>query len=504
MLLSVFNIRLLKCCIMFKRLCFVSFFMVVSISAQDLSQGYIANDLNPKPMQPLDKPEYLVGVLDPSFPNTMITRVSEATPGNYIVPMYSTIQAWNSNETYLILYSNTEGHKLLNGVDYTFIRNLTDISPADIETILWHFNDPNILFYHEADTNDFIEYNVADQTKNTIVNFSSVSGCTGEISLGRDIQMMSWDSDVISFRCGTSSAYYYRISTTTLTQFNITTVIEEAPMPFPSGNLFYHSGNVYDANGDFVRALNVNALEHSCLGKLSNGDDAYFAIGFEEGPNGGCQGTLVAHNATNGNCFPVTSFADYGYPQSGTHISSLAHKNSEDGWVAVSMMGYDLDGQDLLDQELFVAKVNETVADVYRVAHHRSDEQEIEYFGEPHVTISPTGTRLLFGSDWSGAEDGISIDSYVAKLNAFTLTTTDFDISMVEIFPNPVTDIITVNTPTASTIVYKIFDVQGKIIQTSTLENTNTIDVTGLSKGLYFLKLNSTNTSTSTLKFIKQ
>jgi len=35
------------------------------------------------------------------------------------------------------------------------------------------------------------------------------------------------------------------------------------------------------------------------------------------------------------------------------------------------------------------------------------------YFGEPHVTISPTGTRLLFGSDWY---DSGAVDSYVIEL----------------------------------------------------------------------------------------
>ncbi|WP_400079934.1 T9SS type A sorting domain-containing protein [Winogradskyella sp. R77965] len=486
------------------RLFIVFFVATFFANAQDLSQGYIPNDLSAHPMQPLSKPDYLSGVSDPSFPNTTIRRISEALPGGYIKPMYSTMQAWNADETYLILYSNTNGHQLLNGLDYTFIRNLTDVSPDDIETIMWHFTNPQLLYYHESTTNDFIEYNVVTMSKTTIVNFNTVSNCNEGISLGNDIQMMSWDSDVVSFRCGNTSTYYYRISTSTLTQFNITDIAYTAPMPFPSGNLFFHGGNVYDASGNFVRAFNVNGTEHSCLGKLSNGDDAYFAIGFEEGPNGGCQGTLVAHNATNGNCFPVTSYADYGYPQSGTHISSLAHTNAEGGWVAVSMMGFDLDGQDLLDQELFVAKVNATDADVYRVAHHRSDEEDIDYFGEPHVTISPSGTRLLFGSDWSGTEDGISVDSYVAELNAYTLSTSNIERSSVKLYPNPVKDILTVQSQDLVDTNYKIYNIHGTKIMESTIENSSVIDVTELSSGVYFIELNMMNTTSETLKFIKQ
>lgn len=468
---------------------------------QDLSQGYIANDLMQHPMQALAKPSYLGSVSDPSFPNTNIVRVTDAGTGNYHVPMYNTIQSWNADESLMIVYSNTDGHKLLNGTDYTFIRNLTDVSPDDIETVFWHFTNPDILFYHESGTNDFIEYNVNTMVKTTVFNFNAVSVCTSGISLGNDIQMMSWDSDVISFRCGNTGAYYYRISNGQLTQFNIANINYVAPMPFPSGNLFFHNGDVYDASGNFVRALNVGGIEHSCLGKLSNGDDAYFAIAFEEGPDGGCQGTLVAHNATTGNCFSVTPVSDYAYPKSGTHMSALSHKNTEGGWVAVSSIGFQEVGIQILDQELFIAKVNEFDADVYRVAHHRSDENDIDYFGEPHVVISPIGTRLLFGSDWSGAEDGDSVDSYVAELNAYTLSVDDFDSSEFKIYPNPVVGRLYVET-NLTELKYQIYDIQGKEIKKSVLDNSNSVDVSNLINGVYFIKLKLEN-RVKTFKFIK-
>ena len=486
-----------------KKITFLLFLLTATIySAQDLSQGYIANDLSPQPMQAVSKPAYLGAFIDPSFSNTTIIRISDAGLGNFTVPMYSTIQAWNADETYIILYSSSGNHQLLNGQNYTFIRNLTDISPDDIETIFWHFTDPDILFYHESSTNDFIRYNVVTQTKTIVVNFTTITGCNSGISLGDDVQMMSWDSDVVSFRCDNLSAYYYRISTNTLTQFNITNIANTAPMPFPSGNLFFHTGSVYDANGNFVMEFNIDAVEHSCLGKLSNGDDAYFAIAFEEGPNGGCQGTLVAHNATNGNCHVVTSYTDYGYPQSGTHISALAHKNNEGGWVAVSMMGFDLNGQDLLDQEMFIAKVNETDGDVYRVAHHRSDEDEFKYFGEPHVTISPSGTRLLFGSDWSGTDDGISVESYVAELESYNLRITEPESAQIKIHPNPTSNFISIN-KTDIIESYQIISLDGKIIDESYSYNYFSIDVRNILNGIYFLNYKVKGVSYF-CKFVKQ
>ncbi len=390
--------------------------------AQDLSVGLsVINDTGNYPMQPKAKPAYLDTIIDPSF-GTTIRRISNAPAGGIIVPMYSTVQAWNADESLMIVYEQGTGHRLLDGMSYQFIRYLSDLQPDDLEQIFWDFNDPAILYYLESGSDDFIRYNVNTQNKQILVNLDDlVTNCTGSISMGNDVQMMSWDSDVISFRCNNDRAYYYRISTGVVREFNLSNVSYTAPMPGPSGNLFYHRTDVYNANGNLSAELNENSTEHSCLGKLANGDDAHFAIAFAQGPEGGCIGDIIAHNMVTGACFPVISQSQgYNYPQSGTHISALAHKNTQSGWMAASMMGYELDGSTLLDQELVIARAEEGNVKVCRIGHHRSDENEYNYWGEPHAVISPTGTRVLFGSDWSGAEDGQSVDCYVVELPSFT------------------------------------------------------------------------------------
>jgi len=389
--------------------------------AQDLTQGLRVNDLEIYPMQDIEKPPYLGSYIDPSF-GTTIRRISDAGVGGVIKPMYSTIQAWNADESLMILYDQRTGdHQLLDGMNYTFIRNL-NVAPDDIEQIFWDFNDPDV-FYFPQSNNDFIRYTVSTQTSEVIVNLDDiVTNCSGNISLGNDVQMMSWNSDIISFRCNNERAYYYRISTGEVTELNVADVSFVAPMPGPSGNLLFHDASVYGLDGNFLRDLNVASGEHASLGQLANGNDAYFAIAFAQGPDGGCIGDIIAHDLTTGECFPVISQSQgYEYPQSGTHMSALAHRNSDGGWIAASMMGYDLDGQSLLDQELVIARADQGNIQVARIGHHRSDENEFDYWGEPHATISPTGTRVLFGSDWSGAEDGQSVDAYVVELPAFSV-----------------------------------------------------------------------------------
>lgn len=378
----------------------------------------IANDLSAHPMQDIAKPAYLETIIDPSF-GTVIRRISNAGDGNVIKPMYSTIQAWNSDETLMILYDQSQGiHQLIDGFEYTFIRNLDDIRPDDIEQIYWDFNDPNIFYYMDSGTTDLIKYQVGTKSKEVIVNLKEKVNCAGGLGSGNDVQMMSWNSDLIGFRCDNNTSYAYRISTNELITFNISDINYTAAMPGPSGNLFYHGPNVYDASGSLARTLNEAGTEHSCLGKLANGNDAHFAIAFAEGPQGGCLGNIIAHDLTTGECFPVISESlGYDYPKTGTHISAVAHKNP--GWIAASMVGYEEDGQSLLDQELVIARVEKGTVQVYRIGHHRADENEFDYWGEPHAVISPTGTRVLFGSDWSGTDDGKSVDSYVVELPTF-------------------------------------------------------------------------------------
>ncbi len=401
-----------------------------TVKAQDLTQGLQINDLALHPMQDIAKPAYLNTIIDPSF-GTTIRRITNAGTGNVIVPMYSTVQAWNADESLMIVYdqSNSE-HQLLNGMTYEFLRYLDDFYPNDLEQIFWDFNDPDVLYYLDGINNDFVKYTVSNQTKEVLVNLETVTtNCNGGFNMGNDVQMMSWDSDIFAFRCNNDAVYHYKISTAQLTEFNISDVAYTAPMPGPSGNLFYHRTNVYDAAGNFVLELNESSTEHSCLGKLANGNDAHFAIAFAQGPDGGCIGDIIAHDMTTGNCFPIISQSQgYDYPQSGTHISALSHKNTEGGWVAASMMGYDKDGQSLLDQELVIAKAEEGNVKVCRIGHHRSDEDDVDYWGEPHACISPSGTRVLFASDWSGAEDGQSIDCYVVELPAFSPVT--FNLSL--------------------------------------------------------------------------
>ncbi len=480
--------------------------------AQDLSQGFIVIDLSDYPMEEVSKPAYLDFIIDPSF-GTTIRRITNASLGEVIVPMYSTIQAWNTDETLMILYDQSKGkHVLLDGITYEFIRFLEDVEPADLEQIFWDFNEPDIFYYPENISSDFIKYSVSSQTKEIIINLQEIAACDGEIHMGNDIQMMSWESDLISFRCNNSISYSYRISTQELTSFTIDELGFASPSIGPSGDLFYHDGKVYNDLGIEVSILNESSVEHSCMGKLTNGNDAHFAIAFAQGPLGGCIGDIIAHDLSTGECFPIISQSQgYDYPQSGTHISAIAHKNTEGGWIAASMIGYDQDGQSLLDQEIVIANSKEGEIKVCRIGHHRSDESQFDYWGEPHAVISPTGTRVLFGSDWSGEEDGQSIDSYDIELPTYNAPSALINQNFINadhiIFPNPAEELLNVSfsNPKFKKIEVLIYDINGKLLITDTTESNHfQLNTSVLISGLYFYRISGIDEQNIIGKFVKK
>ena len=313
--------------------------------------------------------------------------------------MYSTIPARNDDETYMILYVPGSGHKLFNGKTYAFIRNLS-ISPADIEHVYWSGTDPDALYFPSGST--LKVYHPSSNTTETVKTFSS------SVSFGGDPIYGDWASKVYGFQGGSSGILY-----------NVDSGVQTngagsgTPRVSASGQLYVQGKNVYSVAGNTLqRTMTLDTGEHGAIGKLANGQDFWAATQFDL--SGSRNGNLIVYNLTTGVETAVIGQSNgWGYPRTGTHVSAHAIKNP--GWVAVSMTGNPA-GQGYLDQEIALANVNTGV--VCRVAHHRSYGQEgnITYWAEPHVNISPSGTRMIFASDWN---NGSTVDTYVVELPSY-------------------------------------------------------------------------------------
>jgi hypothetical protein len=94
---------------------------------------------------------------------------------------------------------------------------------------------------------------------------------------------------------------------------------------------------------------------------------------------------------------------------------------------------------------------------------------------------------MVTASDSAGAER-----ADVFKIDVTTQTgTKDLDLERVIICPNPIDNSLKlkIDNPFEQIVFYKIIDCSGKIIQEDKINPDNTINVSSIKKGIYFLKL---------------
>jgi hypothetical protein len=368
----------------------------------DLCAGLIT-DASAHPMTALAKPDLGKTVTDPQF-GTVIRRITAVGGSGVIKPVYSPTQAWNADESYMVLYEVGHGHLLYDGKTYAYVRDLP-IDPPDLEQVYWSTSDPDTLYWING--NVLTRYRVSTNENEAL---HTITGCSGQVSADSHA-WISWDSNTLGLYCeSTGKAFIYELDSGTAFASKAGSF---APSIAASGTRAYWGGKVVDRSLDAVRTLDLgNVEEHCSLGALANGHDTYNLVQFDNGPSGSEVGSLVTFDMTDGSSRVIVGPATgYPYPPSGTHVSAPIYKRP--GWVFVSIIG-DLSGAGVLDQELLLADTNPG-GEVCRIGHHRSQEQQ-DYWGEPHVSGSPSGTRALFASDWGG---GLSVDTYVVELPSY-------------------------------------------------------------------------------------
>ena len=388
-------------------------------ASSDLCDGLIQDNL-PHPMSPLSKPILGQTVTDPEF-KTTIRRITNVGSGGVLKPAYSAMPVFNADESKLMLWHRSKGHELYDGKTYQFIRTLPLESPTDIEHVLWDPVDPDVLYYpsnYNAKPR-LMRYRVSTNMNELIRDFGDApTDCPVNwadlLGLGGDPQYMSWGIDgkkLLGLQCG-SKKFVYDIASDHVLGMK-TTAERVTFIVAPSGKSAYFEGGVYDLNFNLLRTLKMASVaEHANVGYAAAGYDTYNAVAFDDSTDE--IGTLVTHNMVTAQkkviIGPATGFS---YPPSGTHISAVSHKNP--GWVGVSVVG-NSNGQDTLSQEILVAQPE--TGKFCRVAHHRSwaGDGQWGYWAEPHINISPKGTRLIFGSDWG---NGDSVDTYVIELPSY-------------------------------------------------------------------------------------
>ncbi len=414
----------------------------------NLCQGAVVDQLA-RPIVPMEKPAYLQATTDPAF-GASFKRITNAGEGVVLKPLYNTIQAWNADESLLLLYRRGyQGvdYRLLDGHTYAPVGRL-NIRPADVEEVFWSRHDPDRLFYvssYPSTESQFFTYDVRRKQHGLIKDLAPYCRAGSVARGGTDVYMQSLDDDLFGFRCEAPDGGYhlmsYRISTDDLTVVKAGNGNPwsnwRAPMPSPSGKSMWLQGVVVDPQLQTVTQQFDLAEpgEHGDIGLNHLGEDTLYQTVFDPSPKG-CNGSidrgvghLGMHGFSDGDCRAmVTESEGWPYTTSGTHVSAGAYK--QPGWVAVSSIGYpeqlvfhrNKRPATPLFSEIYLVNTQPEQAQVCRLMHHRSygkfakNGGYLAYFGEPHPSHSPSGTRIVFASDW---QDSGAVDTYVIELPGY-------------------------------------------------------------------------------------
>lgn len=167
-----------------------------------------------------------------------------------------------------------------------------------------------------------------------------------------------------------------------------------------------------------------------------------------------------------------------------------------------------LDGKTVLN---FLFKLGQTLGDLIL------EGQNIKWYStsgslsgksskSAEATLPPT-TVLVDGTTYYASQtiDGIESKERLAvtvKVNG-SLSTDDFVLPNFKYFPNPVQHLLSINNPSNIDSV-EVISASGKVVLTKKINDTNSeIDLSGLSSGIYFLKVKSEG-QIKTVKIIKK
>jgi hypothetical protein len=106
---------------------------------------------------------------------------------------------------------------------------------------------------------------------------------------------------------------------------------------------------------------------------------------------------------------------DFSHTAIGFHFSGLGI--GRPGWVVVSTYDDDPIAHTWMDDQVFLVETKPG-GRIVRLAHTYSvvdDDQEADYWAEPHATVDRHLTRVLFGSNWGRSGTG-EVDAYMIVL----------------------------------------------------------------------------------------
>ena len=364
-------------------------------------------------------PAYLQTVTDPLF-GTRFTRITE--PGRLLGPSiycgsdycrhrYSSIQAWNADQTLLAVNNGCNGICFLEGRTYKpeFHRNMND-------DCKWHPTDPAhmICMFHRAiyiweprSGKKTIAYAPAEYAS---LQFGPYKGNPSRDGNRLVVRATNESGALVAFAYDLATRKKYRdINLDNLPGTNAYCGIS------PSGRYIYCLHKMDDGTEvTYIHTLDGEQVQHWTEhhrpghGDMTideDGHDVYVGVSKAD-PD---KWHVIKRRLRDGK---VTDLAPAGY---GTHVST--RNSNRPGWAFVSYEGSyskvaERHGYAPFYQEVVAIRIDGS-GEIRRIAQTRNAKSG--YYSETHASPSPDASQVVWSSNWG--EPGGPVADYVSKLS---------------------------------------------------------------------------------------
>jgi len=343
-----------------------------------------------------------------------VTDHANEAPSNFARHDYSRRQAFNADNSYLIVQAMNGFWHLYNANTMAFVRTLS--GPAGDAEIQWHPTNPKALYYF--DTNGGMVLRQLDVDTNTSTVAANFAGklpwadaarawTKSEGSPSADGRYWCLMAETSSFAI--RGVFVYDLQTQTVVGSRSLTARPDHTGMSASGrwcvvsHLAGSGGTVaWDRSFTTSRQLHTTS-EHSDLALNAQGQDVYVAVDYQA--NAGDFFMFNIDTNTRTNLFPTyISGSATAY-----HVSGQAF--AKPGWVLVSTYGTSGSNQ-WLHNKLFAVELK-SGGRILNIGHHQARLNG--YFTEPQASVNRDFTRVIWASNFGTTSD-TDIDAYMMYL----------------------------------------------------------------------------------------
>lgn len=344
--------------------------------------------------------------VDPAYKRTILAATDKADGGGkWVRNDYSRRQAFNADESRYIGVALDGFWYLYDASTRKPITRLQYLA-GSCEPI-WHPTEPSQIYFHATNGGMTLQRLTvsADGKTQSVVTVADFRGKLPWSDAARcwmkDEGACSADGRYWCFQAETSSfairgAFVYDLVAGKVLGTKSLTQRPDHVSMSPSGRYAVLSGDgtegtaAYDRDTFALKRKLLHKSEHSDLGLLWNGQDFYIAIDYQS-----AGGDVFVVNIDTGD--RKVLFSTYGGSTTAIHFSAKAFKRP--GLVAVST--YATSGtKKWFHDKVFLLDI--ASGKVGNLCHHRN--RATGYYSEPHASISPSGRRVLFNSNWGGTD----------------------------------------------------------------------------------------------------